>query len=665
MNFAQPAWIGIGIFACIAIFLLYRKLENERRKRLETFAAPRLLGRYTATLSTARRSIKKYLIIGAVFCCFIAIARPQYSYKWVDVKRKGIDIMFAIDTSKSMLTKDIKPSRLERAKFGILDFVQKLDGDRVGLLPFAGSSYLLCPLTLDYDAFNQSVGAVDTNIIPSGGTNISDTIRDAEKILSESSNHKILILLSDGENLEGDVFQAAREVAEKKMTIFTVGVGTAGGELIPVVQNGKTSFVKDEQGKFVTSKLDEEKLRKIAEITGGTYARLGADGSGLETIYKKKLSLLPKAELAERKQKVPIERYEWPLGAAIILLLIEFLLTSKNGSAPDYLNRIKTAGRRLRRTTIPSFLLLIPLLSFQHPLSVEASTGEEAFNQQNYIAASKFYSEKLLKHPDDARLHFNLGTAQYKNNLYDQAIESFEKSLHSDDPSLQKMAYYNRANSYYQKGKLSLQANPQLTTEQWKKSLGDYDACLALDQNMQDAKYNRNLVQQKLDLLKQQKQQKEDQQQNQDNKEQNNKDDQKQNKDQNKNQDQQQNSSSDESKADQNQQPQNQDSGEQQAQNKSSDQKSENGEQQQEKPQPSEQANDKKDGKDNITAANNDKSAENKENTAQQVAQAEPAKKDGEMSEKEARQLLQSLMADEGHLNFIPQRNNSNNQRDW
>lgn len=663
MSFAQPVWIGIGAIICIGIFLLYQKLETDRRRRLESFAAPRLLGRYTATLSTTRRSIKKYLIIMAVFCCFLALARPQYSYKWIDVKRKGIDIMFAIDTSRSMLTNDIKPSRLERAKFGILDFVQKLGGDRVGLLPFAGSSYLLCPLTLDYDAFGQSVNAITTTIIPNGGTNIADTIRDAEKILSESSNHKILLILSDGENLEGDVLKAAKEVAEKNMTIFTIGVGTAGGELIPVMVNGKTSFVKDENGKFVTSKLDEEKLRKIAEITGGTYERLGADGSGLEAIYQQKLAILPKEEIAERKQKVPIERYEWPLGAAIVLLMIEFMLSSRNGSAPDYLNRIKTAGRRLRRTTIPSFLLLIPLLSFQHPLSVEASTGEEAFAQQNYIAASQYYSNKLEKHPEDARLHFNLGTAQYKNNLYDQAIESFGKALNSDNPELQKTTYYNRANSYYQKGKISLQADQQLTIDQWKKSITDYDACLALDPDMQDAQYNRNLVQKKLDLLKQQQQEQKNQQKDQDKKQQDQKEDQQQ-KDKQQNQNQQQDTNSKQQDSGQDKkQPQENDSQQNTEQNSGQQQPEEAKQQQAE--QNSQNKNQDAEKNKSITAANEDTDSADKGQNAQQAARAEAVKKDGEMSEKEARQLLQSLMAEEDQLNFIPRNNNSKTRRDW
>lgn len=654
MTFAQPIWLGVGLIVCLATFLLFRKLEADRRRRLEKFAAPRLLGRYTAALSPTKRSLKRYLIITTVFLCFVAIARPQYSYKWVDVKRKGIDIMFAIDTSKSMLTRDMKPSRLERAKFAILDFVQKLDGDRVGLLPFAGNTYLLCPLTLDYDAFSQSVNAISTTIIPSGGTNISDTIRDADKILSESTNHKILILLSDGENLEGDVLKAAEDVAEKEMTIFTVGVGTAGGELIPVQQNGKTRFIKDQKGNFVTSKLDENKLRKIAEITNGTYVRLSADGSGLETIYQKKLSLLPKEEIAERKQKVPIERYEWPLGAAVVLLLIEFMLSSRNGSAPDYLNRIKTAGRRLKRTTIPSFLLLIPLLLLQSPLSVEASPGEDAFAQENYIKASKYYTEKLEKQPGNARLLYNLGTSQYKNNLYDQAIETFGKALNSDDPELQKKAYYNRGNSYYQKGKMSLQVDPQLTVEHWQKSVDDFEACLALDQNAEDAQFNLDIVKKQLEQLKQQQQEQQSNNKNeQGDQKQNSQQQQKQNKDQPENSEQNKDRNNDNGST----------SDKQQNNTQNSDQTDEKRKQ----PDIAQQKQGQTESKehDTITTANADKTSADDQKHDQQEQRAQIVKKEGEMSEKEAKQLLQSLMAEEGQLNFIPQRQNSKTIRDW
>ncbi|MCP4342151.1 MAG: VWA domain-containing protein, partial [Desulfobulbaceae bacterium] len=326
MIFAQPHWLFVGLIACIGLAFLFRFMQKRRQAALEKFAAHQLIGRLTRNISGSRRRYKNILLLLAVFMCFAALARPQYGFKWVEVQRKGIDLLFALDTSKSMLTEDIKPYRLKRAHLAILDFVRQLEGDRVGLMPFAGSSYLMCPLTLDYDAFEHSLSAITTKIIPRGGTNIAVVINKAVETLNNAANHKILIILTDGENLEGDAIKAAEETAKLGLTVYTVGVGTSEGELIPVAgENGK-GFVKDKEGNFVTSRLDETTLSAIAEKSGGLYVPLGPSGEGLETIYQQKLALIPKEELAERRHKVPLERFEWPLAAGLLILVLELLV---------------------------------------------------------------------------------------------------------------------------------------------------------------------------------------------------------------------------------------------------------------------------------------------------------------------------------------------------
>lgn len=641
MSFAQPIWIGVGIFFCFLLGLFFWKMEKLRQKRLHAFAAPHLLGKYTVNISQTKRNIKKALYIGAIFCCFLALARPQYSFKWVDVKRQGIDIMFALDTSKSMLAEDIKPNRLNRAKFAILDFVQKLEGDRIGLLPFAGSTFLLCPLTVDYDAFSQSLRAVNTNIIPQGGTNIGETIRTAEKILSISSNHKILVLLSDGENLEGDALVAAQEVTEKGMTIFTVGVGTSGGELIPYTTNGKTGFIKDKADNFVTSKLDDQALRQIAEQTGGIYVPLGASGEGLEKIYQQKLSIIPKEELAERKQKVPLERFEWPLALALCLLLIEYLTNTRTNSKAHYFDKIKTAGRRIRKSKLPTLLLLFGVTML--PPQIHASEGEDSYTAGDYIKSSKYYSKLLEKDANNPKLQFNYGTAAYKNNLYDQAAEAFTKALSSEDPALQQLAYYNKGNALYQKGNLSAQSDSQKTIKQWKKSIEAYEGSLALNPANENAKSNLNLVTKKLELLEQQEQEKQEQENSED---------------------------SDEPKDS----DQKQDQGDQQGEQDPSDKKSDESENQQQPSEDEQKTDEEEDAKqeeqddkpkENSTKAeetDNDKDDKQPQQAPEQQGQPR------QMSEEDARRLLNSLMDEEGNLNFVPQgaqHNTPQPAKDW
>ncbi|MBU4235997.1 MAG: VWA domain-containing protein, partial [Proteobacteria bacterium] len=507
---------------------------------MENFATAHLLGRLTRNVSSRRRLLKKGLWLLALFFCFLALARPQYGLKWVEVKRKGIDILFALDTSKSMLTEDIRPNRLERAKLAIMDFVNQLEGDRVGLLPFSGSAFLMCPLTIDYNAFEASLTTVNTATIPRGGTDLERAIGLAESSLVNNANHKILVLLTDGENLEGDALAAAIKAAQNGMTIFTVGVGTTQGELIPLSSGGQGNFVKDESGKFITSKLDERALTAIAEAAGGLYVPLGKNGEGLQRIYQQKLSLIPKKELAEKQHKEPMERFNWPLGAAIVLLMVEFMISGRKSERSFRLPFIKTAGRRIRKKMnwkSVALLLLIPLAGLDQ---AHASPGEKAFADGDFITASEFYSQALKKNPDDPRLHYNAGTAAYKNNLYDDAISSFQEALKSEDLGLQEQTYYNLGNTWFKKGEELAQSDPGQAEELWQKSLDAYEGSLKLNPQDKDSSANRDLVSRRLEeLKKQQEQQKKEQQDKQDQQQQDQDQKQEQRQDQKQNSDQQ------------------------------------------------------------------------------------------------------------------------------
>ena len=192
LHFAQPAWIVAGVVISLLIGLFLQLRAQKQQDALQRFASGRLLSQLVVNVSRSKRLWKTMLVCLATLLTFVALARPQYGSTWLEVRSRGIDLLFALDTSKSMLTQDIRPSRLQRARLAILDFLEKMHGDRVGLLPFAGSSYLMCPLTLDYNAFAETLAEVNTEIIPRGGTNIAGVIEDAEKILDGSTNHKSL-----------------------------------------------------------------------------------------------------------------------------------------------------------------------------------------------------------------------------------------------------------------------------------------------------------------------------------------------------------------------------------------------------------------------------------------------------------------------------------------
>ncbi|RUA03168.1 MAG: hypothetical protein DSY89_01305 [Deltaproteobacteria bacterium] len=504
IHFARPAWLIAGGFVCCTVLVLLRMSAGWKQKKMTRFVSAKMWAQLTANVSATRRRLKMILLLTAVFGCFVALARPQYGEQWIDVRQKGIDILIGLDTSRSMLAPDIRPNRLARAKLAIKDFVDRLGGDRVGLIPFAGTSFLMCPLTTDYNAFNESLDAVTPASIPVGGTNMAEVITKAEKILHNESNYRILILVTDGENLQGRALAAAEDAARQKMTIYTVGVGTRAGELIPDAKN-RGNFIKDESGNFIRSRLDEKTLKKIAELTGGMYVPLGSMGQGFTTIYREKLKLVPKEEHQERKQRRPIERFYWPLALSIILLFIEFLVSGRKSIGLSGLPFIRTAGRRL---FTQGKLLIVFLLLLIRPLSANGSTADQLFHAGKLDQAEKVYATKMKQQPDNPVLQFNMGDVQYRKKDFARAKDLFSKALATDDLALQAKSYFNLGNTRFQLGQSTLKTDPEQTIEHYRKAIEAFEGCLKLRPEDKDARENLAIVKKELEKLKRQQQKK-------------------------------------------------------------------------------------------------------------------------------------------------------------
>jgi Ca-activated chloride channel family protein len=656
MQFAHSIWLLAGVAACGILALSFYHFQKKSTAALHKFASGHLLEKLTQGVSPKKRMIKRVILVLAVAAIFVALARPQMGFQWKEVKRKGIDILIAVDTSKSMLAEDVKPNRLERSKFGIMDFVSKLEGDRVGLLPFAGTAFLMCPLTLDYDAFRNSLEALDTEIIPQGGTDLASAIDEAEAAFSNDANHKILVLVTDGEDLEGEALSAATEAKNRGLTIFTVGVGTPSGELIPLMRGGKNgAFVKDEKGRPVKSSLDETMLRKIAETTGGRYEPLGQQAEGLEAIYREKLSLVPKQDLAERMQRVPIERFQWPLMLALILLLAEFAISDRKRNRKNFpviktaYRRIPKMGRAAGATSIAVLVLLAIVLLGYRGAHASPGSAEAAYKAGNFDLAVEGYKSETEKAPEDPQLQFNLGTAAYKGKQYPEALKSFERSLNVQDINLQNQSYYNMGNTLYRQGERTEKQNPQETIKNWQASIKVYENALKLKPEDQDAKFNRDFVKKRLEKLKKDQKDcnkcdnKNDKDQNKDKKkddkhenQQANKKNSKQN--QNKDQKQKQNNGGQDKKSAQNQKQHSGEKDRQQNKNAKADpqnKKLDKGDQK--------QANARKNNKDEI------KSSQKPDQT--QSAQASRRRRPGQMTEEQAKNLLDSL---KGHEKAMP-----------
>ncbi|HEY5241449.1 MAG TPA: VWA domain-containing protein, partial [Polyangiaceae bacterium] len=328
MHFADPQWLLIGLVAITLLAFLLVRAERLKTRALALLQGARL-GLRSASPSSLRRWLRVVVATVAVAMGFVALARPQKGMRWETLERSGIDLLLVVDTSKSMDADDVKPTRLERVKLAIRDLVDRFPGDRIGLVAFAGDAFVQSPMTLDHGALLESVDALDTSVIARGGTNIGRGIDVAtEALATEPGRQKVMVLLTDGEDLEGQGLGEAKQAAAEGITIDAVGVGTLAGELVPArdARGAAVGLVRDEKGAPVRSRLDEAGLQAIAAATLGTYRPLGADGRGLDRLYDESLAKLTHAEASSRTHRVYSEWYEIPLGLALLGIGLEALL---------------------------------------------------------------------------------------------------------------------------------------------------------------------------------------------------------------------------------------------------------------------------------------------------------------------------------------------------
>ena len=260
----------------------------------------------------------------------IALSRPQWGYQWEDFKQEGVDIIIALDVSRSMLAEDIKPNRLERAKRKISDLLDMLKGDRIGLVAFAGTSFVQCPLTLDYAAARIFLNAIDTELIPVQGTNIGGALRKSTKAFRTQENKsRAIILITDGEDQTGQAMEAAEEAKKARVKVFTIGIGKEIGAPLPD-PNMASGFLKNEKGDVILTKLDETTLQQISLKTGGSYVRSVTGDIDLKTIYLDQINQsLDKNKFKSERRKIWQERFQWFVFLAFLFLVYESNLSAR------------------------------------------------------------------------------------------------------------------------------------------------------------------------------------------------------------------------------------------------------------------------------------------------------------------------------------------------
>jgi Ca-activated chloride channel family protein len=329
MRFANAYLLPLLLLP-ILLILFYTRAYLRTARDLKSFASPNSQAKIIHPDSGKLRYQKWVLRLCGLAFLILALTGPQWGYQWRESKNRGLEIILALDTSKSMLAGDVEPNRFERAKLAIKDFLNKIPGNRVGLIAFAGASFLQCPLTMDYSAFNLTLDSLSIQSIPRGGTAINTAVINARQAFKSANGSKILILITDGEDHEGDPVGQARNAAKEDIAVYTIGIGDPQGVLIEIKdQAGQSVYLKDSAGKPVKTSLNESLLKDIAAAGKGSYIRADGISLGLEKLYREKLLKYYQTALIGQKQKQYIERYQIPLILALICLLLELALGTK------------------------------------------------------------------------------------------------------------------------------------------------------------------------------------------------------------------------------------------------------------------------------------------------------------------------------------------------
>jgi Ca-activated chloride channel family protein len=511
-------------------------LNRWQRKRFAAFIGLSLLSQLAPEASTAKKFAKQILLLLALASVILAIANPQVGTRLEEVKREGIDMFVVLDVSLSMKAEDIRPSRLEKAKRDVSELLRKLSGDRVGMIVFAGQAFVQFPLTSDYSAADLFLSAIDVDAVPTPGTMVGSGIDLAmESFSKDAPTQKAIVVVSDGENTEGDVQTAIDDAKKAGVRVYCVGMGTPEGGPIPVLdKNGnRVDYKHDQSGNIVLTKLDESALQQIAASTGGSYHRATSGGNEIDDIFKE-LGSLQKVEFGSKQVTGYESRYQYPLVFALLLLIAEFMISERRGKWVDRLKRLIPGI-----ASAVVLLFLFGSVGSAQTLRSHVKEGNKAYEKEHYDDAEAAYKKALEKNPKSKEAQFNLGNSYYKQQRYDDAIKQYGSAgAAMKTPEEKSMTAYDIGNALYR-------------SEKYQDAMNAYRQALKQNPNDDDARYNLQMARMKLKQQQQQnkdqKNKNKDQKQNQQNKNQQKQDQQKQ--DQQKQQQQNQQSKQDQTQA--------------------------------------------------------------------------------------------------------------------
>jgi Ca-activated chloride channel family protein len=476
--FANQNILLIGLSSIIGMVAIFYWSLKIKRNRLTLLTSHQLLSKLTPNWSLKQQILKFSLFGLGIIFLFLGLARPQWGSEKRKTQPAGIDILIALDVSKSMLARDVRPNRLERVKLSINNLLDRVEGDRLGLIAFSGSAFLQCPLTLDHQAFTKTLNDLQVGIIKRPGTDLSRPIEEAIHSFSKDDTDRFLILLSDGEDLEGKGLKQAKEAAKDGVRIYTIGIGAKGGARIPMDPLGQSArnFLRDPQGQTVITKLDENSLRAIADASQGKYFSLGPTGEGLAKVLGILQTIGQQKKREQLSTELPIDRYRLFVFIGFLFLCLE-MLTSKISKT------VSTSGNAL------GIILLLFISGCIKQDNIKRA--EDALEKGNPEQAAKFFKAEInasrsAGDPTDPRLFLNAGLADLQAGNLQDAEESFQISLDAnlDNPIIQAKALNGLGNIKYLRANQFLdQRNIAEARKSWLQSINHYESSLRIDGN--------------------------------------------------------------------------------------------------------------------------------------------------------------------------------------
>lgn len=462
MAFSQPMFVYMTLLMIPLVIGLVFWITWQRRRDQQQLGTSKVVQQLMQPFSQGRRIMKGVLLTIGLLLASLALAGPQYGAKMVEVHRQGVEVVIAIDVSKSMLAEDIKPNRLTRAKQELSALIDQLQGDRVGVIAFAGEATVACPLTTDYTAAKMFLSYLAPEQIPLPGTNLGTAIDTAMTMYaSGSEGYRVLVLLTDGEDHEKTLMNKAEQAQQAGIKILSIGFGSPSGEPIPIKNQQGTlvGYVKDSQGKTVVSKLDEQTLQQLTKITKGIY--VPAHQGLLEAQrLAEHIDTMQKQNISSGQYGASEDRYQFLLLPALIFLLMGFWLPIRK--------------KAWLWTVLLCWFFATPVWAGP---AEDVNRGNRYYKQGEYESAVKKYRDAQIKRPEEPIIYYNLGNSLHQQEKYEDAQKNYEKALATKNKKLKAQTYYNLGNNHFKQ-------------QNYEEAVKAYKQALKLNPKDEDSLYN-------------------------------------------------------------------------------------------------------------------------------------------------------------------------------